>query len=137
MSHTHHTISIQVQIPEVRLCKNCNVFSKITKYLNGVSVFLIHISLHISCIITAFFPLQEDTAKELPLFDPYRILSESWKKHNHLVTPVPAAASPAGADTTQPSLSAVFRLAFADETYPYTAAVLMLLLLIVLSLYLL
>ncbi|KAF4799654.1 Serine/threonine-protein kinase VRK2 [Turdus rufiventris] len=79
---------------------------------------------------------QEDTARELPPFDPYRILSECRKKHNHLVTPVPAAASQAAA-TTHPSLSAVLRLAVADETYPYTAAVLMLLLLIVLSLYLL
>lgn len=96
---------------------------------------MIHISLNISFIITAFFPLQEDTARELPLFDPYRILSEYQKKNNHLVTPVPPAASPAGADTTRPSLSVVFRLAFADETYPYTAAVLVLLLLIVLSLY--
>ncbi|XP_018773629.1 serine/threonine-protein kinase VRK2 isoform X3 [Serinus canaria] len=82
-------------------------------------------------------PKKEDTARELPPFDPYRILSESRKKHNHLVTPVPAAASHAGADTTHPSLSAVLRLAFADQTYPYTAAVLVLLLLIVLSLYLL
>lgn len=98
---------------------------------------MIHISLHISFINTAFFPLQEDTARELPAFDPYRILSESLKKHNHLVAPVPAAASQAGADTTRPSLSVVFRLAFADEAYPYTAAVLVLLLLIVLSLVLL
>ncbi|XP_041329988.1 serine/threonine-protein kinase VRK2 isoform X2 [Pyrgilauda ruficollis] len=82
-------------------------------------------------------PKKEDTARELPPFDPYRILSEFQKKHNHLVTPAPAAASQAGADTTRPSLSAVFRLAFADQTYPYTAAVLVLLLLIALSLYLL
>lgn len=98
---------------------------------------MFHISLHISFIITAFFPLQEDTARELPPFDPYRLLSESRKKHNHLVAPVPAAASQAGADTIHPSLAVVFRLAFADETYPYTAAVLVLLLLIVLSLFLL
>ncbi|XP_063247484.1 serine/threonine-protein kinase VRK2 isoform X2 [Prinia subflava] len=82
-------------------------------------------------------PQKEDTARELPPFDPYRIFSESRKKHNHLVAPVPTAASQAGADTTRPSLSVVFRLAFADETYPYTAAVLVLLLLIVLSLFLL
>ncbi|XP_023778855.1 serine/threonine-protein kinase VRK2 isoform X1 [Cyanistes caeruleus] len=82
-------------------------------------------------------PKKEDTARELPPFDPYRILSEFRKKHNHLVTPVPAAASQAGADSTRSSLSAVFRLAFADETYPYTTAVLVLLLLIVLSLFLL
>ncbi|XP_071301554.1 serine/threonine-protein kinase VRK2 isoform X1 [Agelaius tricolor] len=81
-------------------------------------------------------PKKEDTARELPPFGPYRILSEFRKKHNHLVAPAPAAASQPGADTT-PSLSAVFRLAFADQTYPYTAAVLVLLLLIVLSLYLL
>ncbi|NXQ46011.1 VRK2 kinase, partial [Catharus fuscescens] len=31
-------------------------------------------------------PKKEDTARELPPFDPYRILSESRKKHNHLVT---------------------------------------------------
>lgn len=99
--------------------------------------FLIHISLHISFIITAIFPLQEETARDLLPFDSYRTLSESQKKHNHLVTPVPAAASQAGADTTRPSLSAAFNLAFADQTYPYTAAVLLLLLLIVLSLYLL
>lgn len=85
----------------------------------------------------SFFSSQEDTARELPPFDPYRILSESRKEHNHFVAPVPAAAPQAGADTTRPSLSAVFRLAFADETYPYTAAVLVLLLLIVLSLVLL
>ncbi|KAI1240351.1 hypothetical protein IHE44_0008768 [Lamprotornis superbus] len=29
-------------------------------------------------------PKKEDTARELPPFDPYRILSESRKKHNHL-----------------------------------------------------
>ncbi|NWT84124.1 VRK2 kinase, partial [Lanius ludovicianus] len=57
-------------------------------------------------------PKKEDAARELPPFDPYRILSECRKKHNHLVTPVPPAASLAGADTTCPSLSVVFRLAF-------------------------
>ncbi|NWV50971.1 VRK2 kinase, partial [Daphoenositta chrysoptera] len=31
-------------------------------------------------------PKKEDTARELPPFDPYRIISESRKKHNHLVT---------------------------------------------------
>ncbi|NWU28620.1 VRK2 kinase, partial [Dyaphorophyia castanea] len=31
-------------------------------------------------------PKKEDTARELPPFDPYRILSEFRKKHNHLVT---------------------------------------------------
>ncbi|XP_064565806.1 serine/threonine-protein kinase VRK2 isoform X1 [Zonotrichia leucophrys gambelii] len=82
-------------------------------------------------------PKKEDTARELPPFDPYRTLSESRKEHSHLVTPVPAAVSQPGADTTHPSLSAVFKLAFADQTYPYTAAVLVLLVLIVLSLYLL
>nr|XP_002196914.3 serine/threonine-protein kinase VRK2 isoform X1 [Taeniopygia guttata] len=82
-------------------------------------------------------PKKEETARDLLPFDSYRTLSESQKKHNHLVTPVPAAASQAGADTTRPSLSVAFNLAFADQTYPYTAAVLLLLLLIVLSLYLL
>ncbi|NXS36989.1 VRK2 kinase, partial [Pomatostomus ruficeps] len=38
-------------------------------------------------------PKKEDTARELPPFDPYFILSESQKKHNHLVTAVSPAAS--------------------------------------------
>ncbi|KAJ7401160.1 serine/threonine-protein kinase VRK2 isoform X1 [Pitangus sulphuratus] len=82
-------------------------------------------------------PLKKDTARDVPPFDPYRIFSDSRKKYDHLLSAVQAVPSQAGPESTRPSVALVFRLAFTDQTYPYTAAVLVLLLLIVLSLYLL
>ncbi|KAJ7422940.1 Serine/threonine-protein kinase VRK1 [Willisornis vidua] len=82
-------------------------------------------------------PQQKDTARDVPPFDPYRIFSAPRMKHDHLLTAVHPVPPQAGPDTTRASMAVVFRLAFTDQTYPYTAAVLVLLLLIVLSLYLL
>ncbi|XP_027748358.1 serine/threonine-protein kinase VRK2 isoform X1 [Empidonax traillii] len=82
-------------------------------------------------------PLKRDTVRDVPPFDPYRIFSDSRKKYDHLLSAVHAVPSQAGPESTRPSMALVFRLAFTDQTYPYTAAVLVLLLLIVLSLYLL
>ncbi|XP_010084331.1 PREDICTED: serine/threonine-protein kinase VRK2-like [Pterocles gutturalis] len=79
---------------------------------------------------------KKDTARELPPFDPQAIFSESKKKHDQLSTTeqlVPLQGT--GSDITSSSLSVIFRLAFADETYHYSIAILVLLLLILLSLY--
>ncbi|KAM6367848.1 serine/threonine-protein kinase VRK2 isoform 2-T2 [Alca torda] len=83
-------------------------------------------------------PPQKDTARELPAFDPQTIFSQSKKNHNQLLTTAhPVWLEGGGSAITTPSLSVVFGLAFADETYHYSVAILVLLLLIVLSLYLL
>ncbi|XP_071438309.1 serine/threonine-protein kinase VRK2 isoform X2 [Pithys albifrons albifrons] len=82
-------------------------------------------------------PPKKDTSRDVPPFDPYRIFSAPRMKHDHLLTAVHPVPPQAGPDTTRASMAVVFRLAFTDQTYPYTAAVLVLLLLIVLSLYLL
>ncbi|XP_054051201.1 serine/threonine-protein kinase VRK2 isoform X1 [Rissa tridactyla] len=81
-------------------------------------------------------PPQKDTARELPAFDPQAIFSQPKKKHDQLLTPDhPAWLEGSGSAITAPSPSLVFRLAFADETYHYSVAILVLLLLIVLSLF--
>ncbi|KAM6367850.1 serine/threonine-protein kinase VRK2 isoform 4-T4 [Alca torda] len=81
---------------------------------------------------------KKDTARELPAFDPQTIFSQSKKNHNQLLTTAhPVWLEGGGSAITTPSLSVVFGLAFADETYHYSVAILVLLLLIVLSLYLL
>ncbi|XP_068276540.1 serine/threonine-protein kinase VRK2 isoform X2 [Nyctibius grandis] len=81
-------------------------------------------------------PQQKDTARILPPFDPRAIFSESRKKHNQLLTTDhPGSLQEPGSDSTRPSLAVLFRLAFTGETYHYSIAILVLLLLIVLSLY--
>ncbi|KAM9655629.1 serine/threonine-protein kinase VRK2 isoform 2-T4 [Morphnus guianensis] len=81
-------------------------------------------------------PQKKDTARELPPFDPQATFSESRKKHNQLLTTDhPVSLQETGSDITSPSMSIIFRLAFADETYHYSIAILVLLLLILLSLY--
>lgn len=88
-----------------------------------------------SILLLLFFFLQKDTARELPAFDPQAIFSQPKKKHDQLLTPDhPAWLEGSGSAITAPSPSLVFRLAFADETYRYSVAILVLLLLIVLSL---
>ncbi|XP_029877786.1 serine/threonine-protein kinase VRK2 isoform X2 [Aquila chrysaetos chrysaetos] len=78
----------------------------------------------------------KDTARELPPFDPQATFSESKKKHNQLLTTDhPLSLQETGSDITSPSMSIIFRLAFTDETYHYSIAILVLLLLILLSLY--
>ncbi|KAM6207576.1 serine/threonine-protein kinase VRK2 isoform 2-T2 [Sarcoramphus papa] len=79
---------------------------------------------------------KKDTARELPPFDPQAIVSESKKKHDQLfITDHPASLQETGSDSTSPSISIIFRLAFSDETYHYSIAILVLLPLILLSLY--
>uniref|UniRef100_A0A663E4R8 Serine/threonine-protein kinase VRK2 n=1 Tax=Aquila chrysaetos chrysaetos TaxID=223781 RepID=A0A663E4R8_AQUCH len=81
-------------------------------------------------------PQKKDTARELPPFDPQATFSESKKKHNQLLTTDhPLSLQETGSDITSPSMSIIFRLAFTDETYHYSIAILVLLLLILLSLY--
>ncbi|KAM9240194.1 serine/threonine-protein kinase VRK2 [Leptosomus discolor] len=81
-------------------------------------------------------PQKKDTARDLPPFDPPAVFSESKERHaQSLTTAHPASLQETGSDITNPSISLIFRLAFTDETYPYSIAVLVLLLLIVLSLY--
>ncbi|XP_074891489.1 serine/threonine-protein kinase VRK2 isoform X1 [Buteo buteo] len=83
-------------------------------------------------------PQKKDTARELPPFDPQATFSESKKKHNQLLTTDhPLSLQETDSDITSPSMSIIFRLAFTDETYHYSIAILVLLLLILLSLYLL
>ncbi|XP_065487682.1 serine/threonine-protein kinase VRK2 isoform X2 [Caloenas nicobarica] len=82
-------------------------------------------------------PPKKDTARELPPFDPQAIFSESKKNHNQLFTTDhhPLSSQGAGSGITSPPLSSILRLAFTEETYHYSVAILVLLLLIVLSLY--
>ncbi|XP_030303034.1 serine/threonine-protein kinase VRK2 isoform X1 [Calypte anna] len=83
-------------------------------------------------------PQKKDTARELPPFNPRAILSEYRKKHHQLLTTAHSASlQETGSDITSPSISLLFQLAFTNETYHYSIAILVLLLLILLSLYLL
>ncbi|XP_028939353.1 serine/threonine-protein kinase VRK2 [Antrostomus carolinensis] len=81
-------------------------------------------------------PQKKDTARTLPPFNPQAIFSECKKKHNQLLTTAhPVSLQETGSDVTSRSLPVLLRLAFTDETYPYSVAILVLLLLISLSLY--
>ncbi|PKK26313.1 vaccinia related kinase 2 [Columba livia] len=82
-------------------------------------------------------PLKNYTASKLPPFEPQAIFSESKPTHNQRLTTDhhPLSSQEAGSGITSISLSSILRLAFAEETYHYTIAILVLLLLIVLSLY--
>nr|XP_010301189.1 PREDICTED: LOW QUALITY PROTEIN: serine/threonine-protein kinase VRK2 [Balearica regulorum gibbericeps] len=81
-------------------------------------------------------PQQKDTAREFPPFDLQAMPSESKQKHDRLLTTDHPVSSPeTGSDITRPSLSVIFKLAFTEETYHYSIAILVLLLLILLSLY--
>ncbi|XP_064002117.1 serine/threonine-protein kinase VRK2 isoform X4 [Pogoniulus pusillus] len=79
---------------------------------------------------------KKDTARELPPFGHQATFSGLKNKHDQLLTTDhPLSLQETVSDITSPSLSVLFRLAFTDETYHYSIAILVLLLLIVLSLY--
>ncbi|XP_068009364.1 serine/threonine-protein kinase VRK2 isoform X4 [Melanerpes formicivorus] len=81
-------------------------------------------------------PQKKDTARELPSFGPQVIFSGPKRKRDQLLTTAhPVSLQDTVSDVTSPSTSVMFRLAFTDETYHYSIAILVLLLLIVLSLY--
>ncbi|XP_069706310.1 serine/threonine-protein kinase VRK2 isoform X1 [Phaenicophaeus curvirostris] len=80
-------------------------------------------------------PQKKDTARASMSFNPQAMFSESKKKHNQLLTTDdPVLLQKTGSHTTRPSLSVLFRLAFTNQTYPYSIAILVLLVLILLSL---
>ncbi|XP_040467332.1 serine/threonine-protein kinase VRK2 isoform X3 [Falco naumanni] len=83
-------------------------------------------------------PQKKDAAREPPPFNPPGTFLEPKKKQDQpLATDHPGSLEETSSDIIRPSLALLFRLAFTDETYHYSIAILVLLPLILLSLYLL
>lgn len=83
-----------------------------------------------------FSPLQENTVRQLPRHYPQTVLWEGKKKHHQSsITYSPVSLQEPNRDFTSPSVSNIFKLAFTEERYRYTTAILVLLILIFLVLY--
>ncbi|XP_061845282.1 serine/threonine-protein kinase VRK2 isoform X2 [Colius striatus] len=81
-------------------------------------------------------PQKEVSARELPPFNTQaRFSAFNTSHHQLLATDHPVSLQEASYSSTWPPLSVLFRLAFTDQTYPYSTAILVLLLLIFLSVY--
>ncbi|XP_027678065.2 serine/threonine-protein kinase VRK2 isoform X1 [Chelonia mydas] len=81
-------------------------------------------------------PLLENTVRQLPRHYPQTVLWEGKKKHHQSsITYSPVSLQEPNRDFTSPSVSNIFKLAFTEERYRYTTAILVLLILIFLVLY--
>ncbi|XP_074805600.1 serine/threonine-protein kinase VRK2 isoform X4 [Natator depressus] len=81
-------------------------------------------------------PLLENTVRQLHRHYPQTVLWEVKKKHHQSsITYSPVSLQEPNRDFTSPSVSNIFKLAFTEERYRYTIAILVLLILIFLVLY--
>lgn len=93
---------------------------------------LTHVNTKVVITVWVFFcPLQKDTGRELPPLNPQASFFESKRKLEQLLT----TAHPQSLQEPGLSVRTIFRLAFTEERYHYSIAILVLLFLILLSLY--